>query len=50
MPVSPQAMMAAVIAEIEATGIDRRDITPTMIQNILKRMNNEPRVLEGEVG
>lgn len=54
MPVTPQQMMAGVVAEIEAQGIDRRDITPTMVQNVLKRMNGQDPaenllVLEGEV-
>jgi hypothetical protein len=60
MAVSPQQLMAGVIAELEAMGIERKDITPPMVQNILRRMNNEQsgdakaianeRVLEGEVG
>jgi hypothetical protein len=52
--VSPQQVMAQVIAELEAQGISRSEITPPMIQNILRRMSGqpqpqEPMVLEGEV-
>ncbi len=52
---SPQQVMAGVIAELEAAGIRRENITPQMIQGVLRRMNGEPepipshRVLEGEV-
>lgn len=49
--VSPQSMMAGVIAELEAMGIDRKDITPAMVQRVLNGPQREkPRVLEGEVG
>lgn len=46
---SPQQVMASVIAELEGMGIKRENITPPMIENVLRRMNGEPQVIEGQV-
>jgi hypothetical protein len=54
MVLTPQQVMSGVIAELEAQGISRSEITPPMVQTILRRMHAEdkraPKVLEGEVG
>lgn len=48
---SPQQMTAKVVAELEAQGIARKDITPDMIANVLdpSRDHSQPAMIEAQV-
>jgi len=52
---TPQAIMSEVIKAIESTGIERKDITPTMVRTMMERMYGpmesvaQPAAIEGTV-
>jgi hypothetical protein len=50
--VSPQQVMGNVVAHLENMGIERSQITPKMVQDVLRQMNGEqpdPKIIEGQV-